>query len=160
MKRLPVRGFRICGQNAVLHQIRKAARPGLVCVPAQIYAKVAGLGLAIEIVACFGTWIAMQPPARGSTGANNNRPSEAAAKTERFEASAPKSPKGHRLTREEVLSDLMLRAATGRTFPSQDEAARHYSVSPSRFSEWSKDWETEGSLPKRRMIGRCKVLAD
>ena len=124
------------------------------------YVMVAVLGLAIEIVACFGTWIAMQPQQRGSTGANSNRPSKPAAKIERFEASAPKSPKGHRLTREEVLTDLMLRAATGRTFRSQDEAARHYSVSPSRFSEWSKDWEAEGSLPKRRMIGRCKVFTD
>ena len=52
------------------------------------YAMVAVLGLAIEIVACFGTWIAMQPQARGSTGANTKRPSKLAAKIERFEASA------------------------------------------------------------------------
>ncbi len=123
------------------------------------YVMVAVLGLAIEIVACFGTWIAMQPQARASTEANNSEPPNTAAKIEPFEASASKRPKGPRLSRDEVLTDLMLRAATGRTFRSQDEAARHYGVSPSRFSEWSKDWETEGSLPKRRMIGRCKVLA-
>ena len=38
------------------------------------YAMVAVLGLAIEIVACFGTWIAMRPPARAGTGANDNGP--------------------------------------------------------------------------------------
>jgi hypothetical protein len=38
------------------------------------YVMVAVLGLAIEIVACFGTWIAMQPPQRGSNGANAKRP--------------------------------------------------------------------------------------
>ena len=72
---------------------------------------------------------------------------------------APKGPKC-RMTRSEVLSDLMLRSATGRRFRSQDEAAKHYGMSPSRFSEWLKEWETEGSVPQRRMIGRCKVLAD
>lgn len=39
------------------------------------YVMVAVLGLAIEIVACFGLWIVMQPPAHGSSGANDNRPS-------------------------------------------------------------------------------------
>ena len=123
------------------------------------YVMVAVLGLAIEIVACFGTWIAMQPRQSGSPEAKDNEPPKAAAKVGCFETSAPKSPKGQRLTRAEVLTDLMLRAATGRTFRSQEEAAFHYGVSPSRFSEWSKDWEAEGSLPKRRMIGRCKVLS-
>lgn len=68
----------------------------------------------------------------------------------------PNSPK-RRMVRSEVLSDLMLRNATGQTFRSQEEAALHYGVSPSRFSEWSKAWEAEGVLP-RRMVGRCKQL--
>lgn len=72
----------------------------------------------------------------------------------------PKRPKSspRRLSKPEVLSDLMLRAATNRSFRSQDDAARHYGVSPSRFSEWSKVWETEGSIRGRRMVGRCKIL--
>ena len=70
---------------------------------------------------------------------------------------APKSSK-RRLTRDEVLTDLMVRNATGRSFGSQDEAAKHYGISPSRFSEWSKDWEAEGAIPKRRMVGRCKMI--
>ena len=72
--------------------------------------------------------------------------------------SEPPNNPNRRMTRDEVLSELMLRAATSRGFGSQDEAARHYGVSPSRFSEWSKAWEDEGSLP-RRMVGRCKTLA-
>lgn len=72
---------------------------------------------------------------------------------------APKGPKvSRRMTRDEVLTDLMVRSATGRTFRSQEEAARHYGVSPSRFSEWSKAWEKEGDIPARRMVGRCKQL--
>ena len=36
------------------------------------YAIVAILGFAIEIVACFGTWIALQPPAQLRAGTNDN----------------------------------------------------------------------------------------
>jgi hypothetical protein len=75
----------------------------------------------------------------------------------------PKRPKGpndpnSRLTRAEVLTDLMVRNATGRGFGSQEEAAKHYGLSPSRFSEWSKAWEAQGAIPKRRMVGRCKMI--
>jgi hypothetical protein len=74
-----------------------------------------------------------------------------------------KRPKGtidpnRRLTRAEVLTDLMVRNSTRRGFGSQEKAAKHYGVSPSRFSEWSKDWEAQGAIPKRRMVGRCKMI--
>lgn len=73
---------------------------------------------------------------------------------------APKGPNGSRkMTRDEVLTDLMVRSATGRTFRSQEDAARHYGVSPSRYSEWSKAWESEGAIPARRMVGRCKTMS-
>jgi hypothetical protein len=73
---------------------------------------------------------------------------------------APNEPKGsnRRLTRDEVLTDLMVRSATGRGFDSQEEAAKHYGVSPSRYSEWLRDWEAEGKIPNRRMVGRCKMI--
>jgi hypothetical protein len=63
--------------------------------------------------------------------------------------------------RPDVSAELapMLRAALAERSEARTKAARHCSVSPSRCSEWSKDWETEESRPKRRMIGRCKVLA-
>ena len=75
----------------------------------------------------------------------------------------PKPPKGpndpnRRLTRAEVLTDLMVRNATRRGFGSQEQAAKHYGVSPSRFSEWSKAWEAQGAIPKRRIVGRCKMI--
>ena len=60
--------------------------------------------------------------------------------------------------RDEVLTDLMVRNATGRSFGSQEEAAKHYGISPSRYSEWSKAWEAQGAIPKRRMVGRCKMI--
>jgi hypothetical protein len=77
--------------------------------------------------------------------------------------SAPKLPKypkidGRQMTRAEVLSDLMLRSATGRNFGSQHEASRHYGLSPSRFSEWLRDWEKDGSIPQRRRVGHCKMI--
>lgn len=72
--------------------------------------------------------------------------------------SQPPNGPNRRLTRDEVLTDLMVRNATGRSFGSQEEAANHYGVSPSRFSEWSKAWEASGAIPKRRMVGRCKMI--
>jgi len=71
----------------------------------------------------------------------------------------PKGPNGSKrsMDRDEILSDLMLRAATGRSFDSQEQAANHYGVSPSRFSEWSKEWVANGSV-QLRTVGRRKVM--
>lgn len=71
---------------------------------------------------------------------------------------SPRGPNGSTFNRSEVLADLLTRRATGRTFRSQEDGARHYGVSPSRFSEWLKEWEAEGSLT-RQMKGRCKSMA-
>lgn len=68
------------------------------------------------------------------------------------------SPKG-RLSHSEIISDLMLRAATDRLFGSNEEAADNYGYSPSRFSELVTRWEGQNLIPKGRMVGRCKVLA-
>lgn len=68
------------------------------------------------------------------------------------------SPKS-RLSHSEIISDLMLRAATDRLFGSNEEAADNYGYSPSRFSELVTRWEGQNLIPKGRMVGRCKVLA-
>jgi len=68
------------------------------------------------------------------------------------------SPKG-RMSHSEIISDLMLRAATGRLFGSNEEAAEHYGYSASRFSELVTRWEGQNLIPKGRMVGRCKVAA-
>jgi hypothetical protein len=72
--------------------------------------------------------------------------------------SAPSNSPNRQMTHSEIQSDLMLRAATGRSFESQKEAADHYGYSESRFSELSKAWEAEGLIPARRMVGRSKQL--
>lgn len=89
-----------------------------------------------------------RPPNGGVRTPNGAKPSNL----------GPSGGSGRSMTRDEVLTDLMLRSATGRTFRSQREAAEHYGVSASRFSEWLKAWEADGSIPQRRMIGHRKVL--
>ena len=71
---------------------------------------------------------------------------------------APSKGPNRRLTLGEIRTDLMVRNATGRAFASQKEAADHYGYSESRYSELSKSWETEGLIPKRRMVGKSKQL--
>jgi len=71
---------------------------------------------------------------------------------------APSKGPNRHLTLGEIRTDLMVRNATGRAFGSQKEAADHYGYSESRYSELSKSWETEGFIPKRRMVGRSKQL--
>lgn len=73
----------------------------------------------------------------------------------------PKGPKGgaQRLTHQEIIADLMLRAVTGQTFGSNDETAQHYGYSASRFSELVSRWEAAGLIPKSRMVGRYKEIA-
>lgn len=66
---------------------------------------------------------------------------------------------GRRMSHSEIISDLMLRAATGRLFGSNEAAAAHYGYSPSRFSELVTRWEGECLIPKGRMVGRCKEIA-
>jgi hypothetical protein len=73
--------------------------------------------------------------------------------SEKPKSSGPKC----RRDRSEVLADLLLRAATNRHFGSQEEAADHYGISPSRFSEWLTKWEAEGSISKTQ-IGRKKLV--
>lgn len=79
--------------------------------------------------------------------------------------SFPKRPNGgapngsnRRMVRSEVLSDLLTRNATGRGFRSQEEAAEHYGVSASRYSEWLKKWEAEGSITRRK-VGRVMLVS-
>jgi hypothetical protein len=72
-------------------------------------------------------------------------------------ADPSKRPK-RSFTLDEIRTDLMVRNATGRAFESQREAAEHYGYSESRYSELSKSWESEGLIPKRRMVGKSKRL--
>jgi hypothetical protein len=72
-------------------------------------------------------------------------------------ADPSKRPK-RSFTLDEIRTDLMVRNATGRAFDSQREAADHYGYSESRYSELSKSWESEGLIPKRRMVGKSKRL--
>ncbi|KWT70751.1 hypothetical protein APY04_0812 [Hyphomicrobium sulfonivorans] len=72
-------------------------------------------------------------PRKTGSKQRRRRPSPAPSAPPKWEPSA-------------IVSDLMLRAATGRSFENNTKAAEHYGYSRSRLSELRKQWKEEGAL--------------
>lgn len=74
---------------------------------------------------------------------------------------APKDsgPKTGGLSKDEVLQHVLTELALGRTIPSQDALVGLSGIRKQRVSEWVREWEADGLIPRRRTVGRCKVLA-
>lgn len=81
---------------------------------------------------------------------------------------SPKAPKGsprgvlrpkRSEKKEAVLAALVTDVGLGRAFGKQVELTERFGVPASTLSEWLKEWEAEGLLPKRTLRGRCKTFA-
>lgn len=59
----------------------------------------------------------------------------------------------------EVLAFIHTERALGRTIPRQADIAERFGVPRSTLSDWCREWEADGSIPARRTVGRCKVIA-
>lgn len=83
---------------------------------------------------------------------NPNRPAPIAPKA--------REPDGQTDDRKgQVLAFIQTMRALGRTIPRQADIAERFDVPRSTLSDWCREWEAEGSIPARRTVGRCKVIA-
>jgi hypothetical protein len=64
----------------------------------------------------------------------------------------------HVFTRLQAERDLVTRLAFGETIASQDDLAARWNVDKSTISRWLKRWERKRLIPKRKVVGRYKVL--
>ena len=70
----------------------------------------------------------------------------------------PPVARPHVFTRLQAERDLVTRLAFGETIASQDDLAARYNVDKSTISRWLKRWERKRLIPRRRQVGRCKML--
>lgn len=66
------------------------------------------------------------------------------------------SPDGRK---DEVLAALLTDLGLGRTIGSQRKLCDRFDVPRSTMSDWLGQWESDGLIPARRTVGRCKTLA-
>lgn len=78
--------------------------------------------------------------------------------TPRTSVRTAKRGKGKRWQPSKIVSDLMLRSATGQMFESDNQAAQHYGYSRSRFCELVKSWQADGSLPAGAAVSKRRAM--
>ena len=57
-----------------------------------------------------------------------------------------------------VLAFVQTEAAFGRSIPRQADIVERFGVPRSTVSDWMGEWESDGLIPARRTVGRCKAI--
>lgn len=68
---------------------------------------------------------------------------------------AAEAPDGRK---EALLAALLTDLALGRSAGSQVDLCRRFGVARSTMSDWLREWEAAGLIPRRRTVGRCKSV--
>lgn len=118
------------------------------------------MGAAVVFVATFGSVIFARattgnPPAVRPAGGwkvpdSPNRPKPSAPDN------APDGRTDDRKGR--LLAFIQTEVALGRSIPRQADLVERFGVPRSTLSDWMGEWESDGLIPARRTVGRCKVI--
>ncbi len=129
-------------------------------------------GLAAVLIATFGAPLFAEPvqgkasddhPA-AAPGRSDDRPAGGSRVAPKPNRPAPgasdKAPDGRTddPRKGRVLAFMQSERAFGRTIPSQVSITERFGVPRSTLSDWMAEWEAEGAIPKRRKVGRFKVI--
>ncbi len=82
---------------------------------------------------------------------------------DRWPGPAPRKPDapagGYEPRKSEVIARLIADLSAGRTYGSQREIAERFGVPRATLSDWLREAESRGDIPRRRTVGRCKTIA-
>lgn len=105
-------------------------------------------------------------PAEAAAAARFFRPDDSGHSGGQSGGAGPSGPRrgpshspGSEPRKSEVISALIADLSAGRTYGSQRELSERFGVPRSTLSDWLREAESAGTMPPRRTVGRCKMLA-